>query len=180
MSKNTFFIGIIGIMGLSVILFPAITYADQYYDQYPGIAFQPQTPDLIYEKTGQNGMWHDDATAIPRYYCEVNFNVPDGSTYFIKSIGVRYLDNLINGNVQVHLYRKNLYTGADHIVASWQSSHLGGSSSEMTASQGTNAGYKLVDTKKFAYWLIAFFMMDGDVSPGEQLKLFQVRIHYGT
>jgi hypothetical protein len=114
------------------------------------------------------------------YMCPVNFNVPDGSVYFIKSIGIRYKDYIANGQIIVYLKRINLYTGNVHTVVSWDSGLAAHSSTILTASKGTETGYKLVDSKKFVYWLSVYFYVDGDVTPGSDLTLFQVRIHYGT
>jgi hypothetical protein len=156
-----------------------LIHAEQYYDQYNGIAFVPEeeTDNYIRQITGY--IQHD-GTNDAVYFCPVTFNVPDGSTFFIKSIGMLYRDNLTDGYIKVRLRRKNLYTCIWHEVATWQSDYASAVSSPRTASQGTNVGYKLVDTKKFSYWLVIQFERDGDVAPGTDLQLHQVRIHYGT
>jgi hypothetical protein len=112
--------------------------------------------------------------------CPVTFNVPDGSMYFIKSMGIRFKDNLADGHLHILLKRTNLFTSNVHNVANWSSGHTAASTDEQTASKGTETGYKLVDTKKFVYWLYVQFNRDGDVNPYPNLILYQVRIHYGT
>jgi hypothetical protein len=179
MSKNTLLIRLFGTMALSILFIAATTYADQYYDQYQGNCFVPYDEDTSYEKTW-TGRLLDDDTSDPFYFCPVNFCVPDGSVHFIKSIGVRFKDNLTDGALHVSLVRRNIYTGNYHTVAAWASNHSAASDSDQSASQGTNAGYKLVDAKKFSYWLKVWFAKDGFDSPHPNLVLIQVRIHYGT
>jgi hypothetical protein len=180
MSKKPFFIRLFGIMAFSILFIPTASYADQYYDQYPGNSFFPDDETVSYEKGPDNPYLSHDDTDDKYYYCPINFNVPDGSTYFIKSIGMLYKDNLTDGYLRVRLYRQNLYTSAEHLVADWSSGKLNASVGEQTASHGTISGFKLVDSKKFAYWLCVYFYRDGDVNPGSNLVLYQVRIHYGT
>jgi hypothetical protein len=180
MSKKTIFIGFIGILTFSILFIPIMTYGDQYYDQYPGNSFVPQHSDSSCYRSSSNAYIYHAGTNDERYICPVNFNVPDGSTYFIKSIGLRYLDDLTDGYVRVVLRRRNLYTAADNNVASWSSGEAFADANPLTASQGTTAGYKLVDTKKFSYWLYIDFYRSGDVSPGDNLMIYQIRVHYGT
>jgi hypothetical protein len=180
MSKRTIYIRIIGTFAFLILFFPAATYADQYYDQYPGNGFVPRYSSSVYFRSPIYAHINHSNTEDEHYMCPVNFNVADGSTYFIKSIGMRYKDNLTDGYIIVTLKRKNLYTGNDHIVASWGSGLPDASTGDQTASQGTNAGVKLVDTKKFVYWLYVYFYRDGSANPSANLKLYQVRIHYGT
>jgi hypothetical protein len=181
MSKKMIFIGIIGVLALSFFVFPALTFSKQYYDQYPGSAFLPIDESYSYVRSYfQGSMYQDDTSALTFYCCPVNFNVPDGSIYFIKSIGVRYRDNLTDGYITIALKRNNLYTGNNHTVASWSSGESFASSSHLTYSQGTNPGYKLVDTKKFSYWLFVNFNKTGGGNPSSNLVIYQVRIHYGS
>jgi hypothetical protein len=180
MSKKTFLIKLFEVMAFSIFFITAASHAAQYYDQYPGNGFLPKSESLSYNRSCENASLYHNDTSLADYNCPVNFNVPDGAAYFIKSIGIRYLDNLSNGFIEVILMRKNLYTGAAHTVASWSCGSSEASSFDQTASQGTNAGYKLVDTKKFSYWLIVSLYTEGSVNPSFNLKLYQVRIHYGT
>jgi hypothetical protein len=179
MSKTTVFIRLFGVMAFLILVIPVATYADQYYDQYPGNGFQPKSASLTYGKSENSFIYHSDTTDA-YYFCPVNFSVPDGSTHFIKSIGIRFYDSLTDGNIYVELKRKNLYTGAIHTVAWWTSGFSETTVSEQTASKGTESGVKLIDAKKFAYFLYIFFFREGSVSPGGCLVLYQVRIHYGT
>ena len=180
MLKKTLFIGLIGILAFSILFFPALVNAEQYYSHYAGCCFVPESDTASYVKyVPDSRLYHNDTTD-KHYMCPVNFNVPDGSPCFIKSIGVRYLDNIGTGHILVVLERKNLYNGVFQAVASWSSGLLSANPSVLTASQGTYAGYKLVDTKKFAYWLQVYFYTDADVNPGVNLILHQIRIHYGT
>jgi hypothetical protein len=176
MFKKTIFISF---LTLSILFFPTVIHADQYYDQYPGNGFIPKFATSAYFRSFAGQLNHDDIYDED-YLCPVNFNVPDGSIYFIKSIGIRYKDNLTDGYLLVELRRRNLYTGAMHVVATWQSNYSGASSGEQTASKGTEPGVKLVDTKKFAYWLTVYFSKDGDTNPSTQMELHQIRVHYGT
>jgi hypothetical protein len=180
MSKKSFFIGVICILVFLVMLFPTVTYADQYYDQYPGNAFIPRYQTTVYYRSMTSSYIYHDDTTDEGYMCPVTFNVPDGSTYFIKSIGIRYKDNLTDGYLHILLKRINLYTGNEHTVASWNSDPVAANPSVLTASQGTETGYKLVDTKKFVYWLYVQFFRTGEVNPSQGLMLYQVRVHYGT
>jgi hypothetical protein len=180
MSKKTFLIRLIGIMAFSILFITAVIHAEQYYDQYPGNGFLAEDESLSYYRDWDVGYLYHNDTSDVAYNCPVNFNVPDGSVYFIKSIGIRYLDNLTIGQISIHLKRENLYTGAFHTVASWTSGTLNASSSVQTYSKGTEPGVKLVDTKKFVYWLYISFYVSGAVNPSTDLKLYQVRIHYGT
>jgi hypothetical protein len=180
MSKKNIFIGIIGIFTLSFLVFPTLTSADQYYLHYAGNGLLPPDESVSYLKGYNSGsMYHND-TSDMGYICLVNFNVPDSSAYFIKSIGMAYKDNLTNGYISVKLKKENLYTGVIYTVAEWSSGTSNASSSIQTASKGTNTGVKLVDTKKFCYWLMVYFYVDGDVNPSFNMRLYQVRIHYGT
>jgi hypothetical protein len=180
MSKKSFFIGIFSILAFSAILLPTLTYADQHYDQYPGNGFVPQHSDSNCFRSPESTYIFHAGTNDEYYMCPVNFNVPDGSTYFIKSLGLRYLDDLTDGYIYVSLRRRNLYTGATHDVALWGSGQTFANASPQTYSQGTLAGYKLVDTKKFSYWLYIHFWRVGEVSPGDNLMIYQIRVHYGT
>jgi hypothetical protein len=168
MSKKMIFIGIIGVLTLSFLIFPTLTYADQYYLQYSGNSFQPWKNTMAYEKSHDGHIFHF-TSGTGYYYCPVNFNIPDGSTYFIKSIGMRFYDNLTDGDVYIELKRINLYTGAVHTVANWSSGIPDASSNDQTACQGTISGYKLVDTKKFAYYLYVFLWKEGSANPGSDL-----------
>jgi hypothetical protein len=169
----------IGFFTLSIFCFSPMIYAEQYYDQYPGNGFVPNQETAKYFRSYYGFILHNN-TDDEEYFCPVTFNVPDGSVYFIKSIGIRYKDNLSSGKIMVQLRRLNLYTGADHDVAFWESDLSGASISPQTYSQGTYTGLKLIDTKKFSYWLRIYFYADGDTNPYDQLVLYQVRIHYGT
>jgi hypothetical protein len=178
MSKKTIFIGIVI---LSILFFSTLIFADQYYDQYPGNSFVPINKDYSYFKSAMSSYLFNNSTLEAYYVCPVNFNVPDGSVYFIKSIGILYKDNRTSGGISICLYRNNLYPpGAAHQVALWESGYSEASESIQTACQGSRNGYKLVDTKKFTYWLYVYFYVDGAVNPGSELILYQVRIHYGT
>ena len=177
MLKKTFFIGIVA---LSTLGFSAVAHAEQYYDQYPGNGFLPEVQYYAYYRSWDWGfIYHDDINDAD-YNCPVTFNVPEGSVYFIKSIGLRYKDNLTDGQIQVVLYRGNIFTGAVHVVAAWASGPGAASSSTQTASKGTEPGVKLVDTKKFVCWLNVFFFRDGDINPHVNLMIYQIRVHYGT
>jgi hypothetical protein len=180
MFKKTGVIRIVGISAFFIFFFPAITGADQHYDQYPGGGFVPWLESTAYFRSVHDGFIHHNDTGGAVYMCPVNFNVPDGSVYFIKSIGMRFYDNLTNGNVKVRLQRINLFTGAVHLVANWDSNLGAASTSVQTASKATNTGFKLVDSKKFAYWLYVDFYTDVTANPCSDLKLYQVRVHYGT
>jgi hypothetical protein len=164
---------------LPFFIFPSLASTDQYYLHYPGIGFQPGDETQAHYKNPTGYLYHND-TNDEYYFCPVNFNVPEGSAYYIKSIGMRYLDDLPDGHLEVLLRRRNLYTGAYHTVAEWQSSHTGTSALYLTASKATIAGYKLIDTKKFSYWLYVFFVRDGATIPGPDMAIYQVRVHYGT
>ena len=177
MSRKTIFIGIVTLL---ILCFSTVIQADQYYDQYPGNGFLPADESLSYHKNNTLCNINHNDTSDGIYTCPVNFNVPNGSNYFIKSLGILYFDNITNGEITVQLRRENLYTGISHPVASWSSGESFESPSPQTYSQGTIAGYKLVDTKKFAYWLVVYFYVDGAVNPYGDLALYQVRIHYGT
>jgi hypothetical protein len=180
MSRKSIFIRLFGIMVFFILFITAVSYAEQYYDQYPGIGFVPWVYDIEHNMNWAEGSLYHEDTSDDYYLYPVNFNVPDGSTYFIKSIGIRYLDNLADAYLEVKLMRENLFTGASHIVASWQTTLEGANLSVQTASQGTISGRKLVDSKKFAYWLSVYFYRNGDVDPFHSMALWQVRIHYGT
>jgi hypothetical protein len=93
---------------------------------------------------------------------------------------MRFFDNLTDGFINVVLKRKNLYTGALHTVATWLSGIEEASLAPQTASNGTEPGVKLVDTKKFAYFLYVYFWREGSAIPSNDLILYQIRIHYGT
>jgi hypothetical protein len=177
MSRKAVFMGLIT---FSILCISTVIQAEQYYDQYPGNCFVPDEETAYYTKSASNGDLQHDDTDDMHYYCPVTFNVPDGSIYFIKSIGMRYKDNLTDGYIWIRLKRRNLYTGAYHVVAEWSSDDSEESSAYQTASKGTGSGVKLVDTKKFSYWLFVYFYRDGDVNPSSDLILCQVRIHYGT
>jgi len=176
MSRKAIFIGFVA---LSILCISTVIYAQQYYDQYSGNSFQPQFSSSTFVKSGDGSIYHND-DFDDFYFCPANFSVPDGSTYFIKSLGIRYKDNLADGYLLVRLKRKNLYTGNSHTVASWNSGTLFSNSSDLTHSEGTEAGFKLVDTKKFTYWLEIRFYRDGVTNPSNNLMIYQVRIHYGT
>jgi hypothetical protein len=180
MTRKTIFIGLLGLLALSLLVFPALTHADQYYPQYTGVSFTPTNKDATYHKDHWVGYLYHGDTNDEFYVHPVSFEVPDGSAHYIKSIGIRYRDNLTDGYLEVYLKRRNLYTGNYHTVATWNSGYSESSSSPQTASKGTNVGYKLIDTKKFAYWLYVEFNRDGDVNPDSGLVLYQIRIHYGT
>jgi hypothetical protein len=180
MSKTTAISSLIFLLVISTLIFPPRTHADQYYLHYAGNCFMPRLAALTYYKEAAlSYMYHDD-TNDAAYMCPVDFNVPDGSVYFIKSIGIRFLDNLSDGYIHVELRRQNLYTGTVAYVAEWNSGGPAAAPSSQTASQGTRAGYKLLDTKKFAYWLFVEFYKTGAENPGLSLRLFQIRVHYGT
>jgi len=167
------------VLALSSFCFSVVIHADQYYDQYTGNSFHPQYSSSAYLRSADGTIYHDDIYD-EFYFCPVNFSVPDGSTYFIKSIGIRFKDNLDDGYIRVVLRRMNLYTGNWHAVADWSSGSSAADNFVKTASQGTETGVKLIDSKKFAYFLYVTFQRDGSVSPGPNLLLYQVRIHYGT
>lgn len=177
MSKRISSMGVMGVLALSFFVFPSVADAAQYYLQYPGIGFMPKDKVATYTKHHDGFIYHNDLTD-ESYLCPITFNVPEGSTHFIKSLGIRYKDNLTDGYIYIKLLRRNLFSGAIHAVASWQSP--GASVSHRTASQGTETGKKLLDTKKFSYWLYVYFYKDGDANPGVELILYQVRIHHGT
>jgi hypothetical protein len=177
MSKRIIFIGL---FTLSIFCFSPMIFAEQYYDQYSGNAFVPSDSTSTYLRSYDFPYIAHNDTNDEGYVCPVTLNVPDGSAYFIKSIGIRFKDNLPDGHFHIVLKRKNLFTGNVHIVANWSSGHTSASSLEQTASKGTEDGVKLVDTKKFVYWLRVVFQRDGDVNPYPNLVLYQVRVHYGT
>jgi hypothetical protein len=179
MSEKTGLIGLFGAIAFSIFFITAVIHADQYYDQYSGNSFQPQFSSSTFVKAGDGSIYHND-DFDDFYFCPASFSVPDGSTYFIKSLGIRYKDNLTDGYLLVRLKRLNLYTGNSHTVASWNSGTLDSNPIIQTHSQGTETGYKLVDTKKFAYWLEIRFYRDGITNPSTNLMIYQVRIHYGT
>ena len=183
MSKKTFFIKLFGVMAILILLITTASYADQYYDQYPGNGFLPRYDFQCYTRGSFSAYinMEESLQAGTVYSCPVHFNVPNGSVHFIKSIGIRYLDNVTNGRIDVYLRRQNIYNGAIHEVASWTGGSIeGASSSDQTAFQGANAGYKLINTNKFVYYLVIRFFVAYLANPGADLKLYQVRIHYGT
>jgi hypothetical protein len=180
MSKKIIFIGIVGILILSFLSIPAESYGEQYYDQYPGMGLLPADESVSYHRIWDSGSIYHNDTSDADYNCPVTFNVPDGSVHFIKSIGIRYYDNLTDGYIYIEIKRHNLYTGANHTVATWWSGLTEALPSYQTASKGTEPGFKLIDTKKFSYWLHVWFFREGDVNPAANLILFQIRIHYGT
>jgi len=145
MSKKMTLFGLIGILSLPFLVFPSLAPADQFYLQHPGISFHAQYATQLYFKSNNGYLYHND-DMDEEYMCPVHFSIPDGAIYFIKSLGIRYKDNWTDGFLMVRLRRRNLYTGAMHDVATWQSDKSGASPSEQTASQGTDAGYKLIDT----------------------------------
>jgi len=174
---SNFFVS--SILMFSVLIAPAIINADQYYLNLPGNGFGPETGTASYIRSISGYLYSTDI--INRnFVCSVPFNVPDGSVHFIKSMGPRYKDSLTDGLIRIRLKGLNLFTGALHTVAEWESGLDASSGSIQTESQGTIAGYKLVDTKKFSYYLYAYFYVDGLVNPDTNLILYQVRIHYGT
>ena len=176
MSKKTNITGFIIILAFSILLFPTLNSAEQHYLQFSGNGFVPEHSSAAFFRSPTGYLYHDDFID-ESYCCPVTFSVPEGSTYFIKSLGIRYYDNLVDGYIGIVLRRKNLFTGTWHNVASWTSSS---SSSDQTTCHGTISGYKLIDTKKFSYWLEVLFFRDADLTPGSALKLYQVRVHYGT
>ena len=180
MSKKTLFIKLFGVMAFLILFVTTASYADQYYDQYPGNGFLAEDESFSYYRSWiEPGIYHNDILD-GHYTCPVNFSVPEGSVCFIKSMGIKFYDNLTDGCIDVSLKRKNLYTGSVHTVASWRSGISETSGGTINAFKGTESGVKLVDTKKFVYWLTVFFNRNGDVNPGPHLILFQIRIHYGT
>jgi hypothetical protein len=179
MSNKISFLGLSAILVFSVLFSPAIINADQYYLNLPGNGFGPESGSASYIRSTSGYLYSTDL--INRnFVCAVPFDVPDGSVHFIKSIGMRYKDNLTDGYIRIRLKRLNLFTGALHTLAEWESGLDTSSGSVQTASQGTIAGTKLVDTKKFAYYLYVYFYVDGLVNPDTNLMLYQVRVHYGT
>ena len=180
MSRKAFFIGFTIILTLSFLIFPPLTYAEQYYLHYPGTVFTARNEDAAYIKgTTYCQLYHND-TNDEYYYCPVDFNVPDGSVHFIKSLSIRNLDNLTDGRLFVELRRCNIFNSAYHPVAAWSGSTAIANPSTVNVNVASNPGFKLIDTKKFTYYLIVKFERDGDLNPGASLKLYQIRIHYGT
>ena len=182
MSRKTILIGILSLFLL--LIAPAATYSAEYYLQYGGSAFNPESCVLKYN-CALDSLSHYSNEGYPpyiqfgRYFCPVNFNVPDGSSCFIKSISIRYYDNRSDSYLQIQLLRKNLYNGTTHAVAEWSSGELFASGSFVTDHIGTIAGYKLVDTKRFKYYLMVRFVYPG-VPDFTGMSLGQVRIHFGT
>ena len=177
MSKK---ISFIVIFLFSTLFLPVIIHAAQYYLHYPGNNFLPEYQTNLYHRSTQWGWIYQSDTTDGSYATPVNFNTPFSGTYFIKSLGIRYLDSLEDGYVAVRLIRRNIFSGAVVYVAEWESGLAASSSISQTVNVGSSTGYKLIDTKKFCYWLEAFFYRQGTTSPSTQITIYQVRIHYGT
>lgn len=173
-------ISLVVIFLFSTLFFAATTHAVQYYLHYPGNSILPNYPTYFYERNTQYGYFNHEDTIKGMYSTPVNFNTPFSGTYFIKSLGIRYLDSLEDGYVAVRLIRRNIFSGAVVYVAEWESGLAASSSISQTVNVGSSTGYKLIDTKKFCYWLEAFFYRQGTTSPSTQITIYQVRIHYGT
>lgn len=175
MLKKTFFVGIISIVISSLFLAPLQIFAKEFYLQYVGSQFIPEEETFTYDKyTGNYGLRHE-TPAGAYYYVGVNIPQPHAGSYFLKSVHIRYYDGNNTGYIEVKLRRRNIWTDAQHTVATWQSSYAG-TPGWARANVSTIDGYKKVDTAKFVYFLEVYFSDDDTPGP---LVLYQVRIHYG-
>jgi hypothetical protein len=172
-------ISLVVIFLFSTLFFAATTHAVQYYLHYPGNSILPNYPTYFYERNTQYGYFNHEDTIKGMYSTPVNFNTPFSGTFFIKSMGIRFRDSISDGHMEVKLIRRNIFSGADAVVAEWDSGLTASNSIAQTVNVGTTTGYKLIDTKKFCYWLYVSFYKTGG-NPGLNLILYQVRIHYGT
>lgn len=169
-----------GILIAMFLIFPALTYAQQYYIHFSGSQFIPGDESYNYQKSSSGEFIFHNDSSDGFYFTPVNFNKDSTGAFFIKSISIRYADNFTDGYIYVSLVRRNLFNGAQHTVASWSSGTSSTTVSPTVAHKSSNTGYKLVDNLKFSYHLYVYFYRDGATFIGGSLTLYQVRVHYGT
>lgn len=180
MPKKANFLGIACILIGAFLLYPALTYAQQYYIHFSGTQFIPGDESYNYQKVSTGEYLYHNDVSDGFYFAPVNFNKDSTGAFFIKSISVRYYDGYTDGYVYVALTRRNLFNGVSHTVASWSSGTSSTTSVVAVAHKSSNAGYKLVDTQKFSYHLYVYFYRAASGFCGGSLRIHQVRVHYGT
>lgn len=166
--RSTILLGIL-------ILTPLTALAQQWYSQVLGSDFVPWEETYTYWKGANGGLRHDGPSG-GTYVKTIPIVVPEGlgGPYFIKSMAIQYYDNDGAESLIVTLKRRNFWTYAIHTVATWSSGDLAtpGWAKDNTPSI---SGYKFVDTQKYLYYVEVTW-----AGAGQNLYLYQVRVHYGT
>jgi hypothetical protein len=171
MLKKIMFFGGIWIFSCALFLSPSLSFAANFFIQYPGAAFLPTNDTYNYYRSTGNGYICNTGSA-GSYVCAVNF--PAGVLY-VKGMDIGFCHKTDDYMI-VKLRRRHLGTGDIQTVATFTSPTTASTSDYKLEYVNSNPGYKYIDPAKYVYYLEVFFSADA----GLHLILFQVRIKYGT
>ena len=156
---------ILGI-SLSIFLLPILSYADSLI--LSPVDFLPALSGTEYE-AGNSSLVVKPASPFTGFWAPVH--LPDGAK--ITSVVVFYRDSSAVGNMLVSLFKCNIYTESQDIMASWISSSdsLAYQNHKISPITGNNS----VNNNGYCYMVLCSFT---DASVGNQVKLHKVKILY--
>jgi hypothetical protein len=163
MKKNLSVLSIVLVLFLS----PLLLQSQEQYLMLGPSDMLPYMDDNDYSHSGVE--LYSENVATHRYFY-APIHLPDGVR--LKRVILFYYDDH-GGNIQLDVYRENLYTGATNTICTWSSA--GTSTSRQIQTIGANWTYNLISNGGYTYFLKIYFT---DSTAGNATRFFAAKIVY--